>query len=288
MSNFGKIPKGKLMPVGGHVYIKGEQRSHKQRHNPDFPGDEILKTFFAESSSEDGVSRIGILPTASGDAKESAEHYRKAFDALGNNELTTLDIKTKKKANDPKILEKVRKLYGIFITGGDQSLINKAILNTDLHDLLKSKYEEEHFIIAGTSAGAMCLARDMIVSGEADEGLIKGEVKFMDGLGFIDKLVIGTHFHERGRWGRLLQAVMLNSDCTGIGLAEDTAILIEKGNQIKVFGSGEVAIFDIGYETRSDMKKKRKGEPISVRNVLLHTYSRLQHCELKNTLSFRD
>ncbi|HET8838942.1 MAG TPA: cyanophycinase [Flavobacteriaceae bacterium] len=277
-----KNPKGKLLPMGGHVYSKLDKKTHKQRNNPNFPGDEVLRRFLNESITSSGDCHIGLLLTAAGKPEKSEKYYQEIFKELGCRNVSPFNLDTKKEANDSTILKKIEKLSGIFISGGDQSRINDTILNTDFHRVLLEKYENEKFIVAGTSAGAMCLSKDMISSGEEEEGMVKGTVKLLDGLGFIRNLVIDTHFHERGRWGRLLQAVLLNSDYTGIGLATDTGLLIENGKDATVLGSGEVVFFEVQNNTNSDIKEKRNGEPISVRNLLVHSYSHTQKYELRD------
>jgi cyanophycinase len=128
----------------------------------------------------------------------------------------------------------------------------------------------EPFLIAGTSAGAMAMSNTMIYEGNATRAHLKGEVKITTGLGFIDDVIIDSHFEKRGRFGRLSQAVATNPSCIGFGLGEDTGMLITEGNTMEAIGSGLVIIID-GHEIRhSNIADIPEGNPISIENLKVH------------------
>ena len=104
--------------------------------------------------------------------------------------------------------------------------------------ILKTRYEKEKLVIAGTSAGAAAASTNMIYRGQSNKALIKGEVQITAGLGFIDSVIIDTHFVQRGRIGRLLYAVASNPGMLGIGLGEDAGLLITEGTMMEAIGSG--------------------------------------------------
>jgi cyanophycinase len=130
--------------------------------------------------------------------------------------------------------------------------------------------EDSSFIVAGTSAGAMAIPRIMLMEGETEEALLKGSVKISSGLGFIDDCIIDTHFGRRGRFGRLAQAIVINPLCTGIGLGEDTAILIKKGREAEVYGSGMVTIIDPKNVRHTNIAYADEGTPICIQNLRVH------------------
>ncbi|HPD53298.1 MAG TPA: cyanophycinase, partial [Bacteroidia bacterium] len=99
---------------------------------------------------------------------------------------------------------------------------------------------EDGFVIAGTSAGAMAMSNTMIYQGSSSEALLKGEVKITTGLAFMRDVIIDSHFVKRGRFGRLTQAVAANPSCIGIGLGEDTGVLVTEGRYMEAIGSGLV------------------------------------------------
>jgi cyanophycinase len=99
---------------------------------------------------------------------------------------------------------------------------------------------------------------------------LKGQVKITTGLGFIDDVIIDSHFEKRGRFGRLAQAVASNPGCIGIGLGEDTGMLITEGNKMEAIGSGLVMIID-GHDIRhSNIADIPDGNPISIENLKVH------------------
>ena len=128
-------------------------------------------------------------------------------------------------------------------------------------------------MLAGTSAGAMAMSNTMIYHGSSTEALLKGEVKMSRGLGFIKDVTFDSHFIKRGRFGRLCQSIASNPVCIGIGLGEDTALLITKGDRMESIGSGLVIIVegdDIKYTNVADIED---GKPISIENLTVHILS---------------
>jgi cyanophycinase len=121
-------------------------------------------------------------------------------------------------------------------SGGDQSRISECFLGTKFLSSLKNKFNSEHFVVAGTSAGAMCMAENMITGG-------KEKVECGLGLSIIPELIIDTHFIERDRLPRLVEAVSIYPNRIGIGISENTAIIVKNG-KFRVIGYGSVTVFD--------------------------------------------
>jgi cyanophycinase len=154
-------------------------------------------------------------------------------------------------------------------SGGNQSKITKAIAGTQMHDLLHSKYLNEKIVIAGTSAGAMAMSEDMIAGGSSVEALLKVAIKMQKGLGFISDLVIDSHFIRRGRFGRLAEAMASLPQLIGIGLAEDTGLVIKNG-KFRVIGSGMIIIFDPSKLKHNHYEQLDTGVPMSMSNLIVH------------------
>ena len=105
------------------------------------------------------------------------------------------------------------------------------------HDILLDRYKnEDGFVIAGTSAGAMAMTNEMISGGSPKEAFVKGAVSMYKGLALIPELIIDTHFIQRGRFGRQSEAVAKFPNLIGFGLAEDTGVIIKNGNECTVIG----------------------------------------------------
>ena len=110
----------------------------------------------------------------------------------------------------------------------------------------------------------------MIYEGNAARAHLKGEVKITTGLGFIGNVIIDSHFEKRGRFSRLAQAVAANPGCIGLGLGEDTGMLITEGNKMEAIGSGLVVIIDGHDIMHSNIADIPDGNPISVENLKVH------------------
>src|SRR6185369_730934 len=136
--------------------------------------------------------------------------------------------------------------------------------------IMQRRYMNENFLIAGTSAGAMAMSKTMIYEGNATRAHLKGEVKITTGLGFIDSVIIDSHFEKRGRFTRLAQAVATNPSCIGIGLGEDTGMLITEGNKMEAIGSGCVIIIDGHDVSFSNIADIPDGNPFSLENLKVH------------------
>jgi cyanophycinase len=181
-------------------------------------------------------SNIIIIPTASSYQNEVDSQYRITFERIGCKNIKTLFISSKDQVDSIENLDLLKNSNIIMFSGGDQSRISECFLGTKFLNDLKRKFNSEHFVVAGTSAGAMCMSENMITGG-------KKKVKCGLGLSLISELIIDTHFMERGRIYRLSEAVSIYSNRIGVGLSEDTAIIIKNG-KFRVIGSGSVTVFD--------------------------------------------
>ena len=199
-------PKGKLVIIGGSVDRGSFSESETDlKRSLKFFEKGILKRITTESA-KNSESRIEIITTASSIPEEVGEEYVKAFAQLQVSNVGVLNIKTREEANSEEYLERLRNANVVMFTGGDQLRLTAIFGGTAFHHLLLDKYENEDFLISGTSAGAAASSNNMIYQGSSSEALHKGEVKITGGLGFINNVIIDTHFVQRGRIGRLLYA----------------------------------------------------------------------------------
>ncbi|MBM3430716.1 MAG: cyanophycinase [Bacteroidetes bacterium] len=268
-------PKGKLIIIGGAVDKGSFTESNFEdqvEKNLNFFEKGILKRIIDESKN--GLnSRIEIVPTASKIPDTVGAEYAKAFAFLGADNVHVLKISKREEALEDDVVERVKKADVIFFTGGDQLRLTSIIGGTPMHDIIIQKYHEEDFIYVGTSAGAHSASKSMIYQGSSQEALLKGEVKITSGLGLIDHVIIDTHFVQRGRIGRLCQAVVSNPKMLGIGLGEDTGLLITSGNQMEALGSGLVILVDGRQIADTNITDVDLGEPISIKNLIMHVMS---------------
>ncbi len=277
-------PKGKMIIIGGGV-DKGsfteQEFTDQVENNLNFFEKGILRRLLDESAQGPN-SRIEIVPTASKIPKIVGDEYAKAFRFLGAENVGVLNIVNRTECENTGVLERVKKAEIVFFTGGDQLRLTSIIGGTSLHEILLQKYMNEPFVYAGTSAGAACVSKQMIYQGSSSEALQKGEVKITSGLGFIDNVTIDTHFVKRGRIGRLFQAVVSNPKTLGLGLGEDTGLLIKNGHTMEAIGSGLVILVDGRKITDTNITDISMGDPISINNLIVHVMSKGDVYQLHN------
>lgn len=263
-------PKGKLIAIGG-AEDKGTdlEIGEIHRNNLNFFELGILRRVVEEAGGVN--SRIEVITTASTIPYEVGENYLNAFGKIGCTNIGLLHIRNRHDAMNDEYIERIRHCDAVMFSGGNQLRLSVTDGGTEFLAILKKRYqEEEHFLIAGTSAGAMAMSSTMIYEGNATRAHLKGEVKITTGLGFINSVIIDSHFEKRGRFGRLAQAVAANPGCIGIRLGEDTGMLITEGNKMEAIGSGLVVIVD-GHEImHSNIADIPEGNPISIENLKVH------------------
>jgi cyanophycinase len=263
-------PKGKLIAIGG-AEDKGTDLEVGEIHrsNLNFFELGILRQVMEQTGGPS--SRIEVITTASMIPYEVGENYLNAFGKIGCTNVDLMHIRNRRDALTPEYIQRIQRCDGIMLSGGNQLRLGAIFGGTELLKIMLKRYEEESFTIAGTSAGAMAMSNTMIYEGNAMRAHLKGEVKITTGLGFIDDVIIDSHFEKRGRFGRLAQAIASNPQCIGIGLGEDTGMLItEGGNKMEAIGSGLVVIID-GYDIRHcNIADIPEGNPISIENLKVH------------------
>ncbi len=260
-----QIIKGTLIPIGGNE-DKGQDES--ENYTLDFIEDGILSHVVKESGGTNAL--ITVIPTASSIPKKVGDNYIKAFRKLGCENIKILNIKERSQSEDPKYLKWIEKADCVMFSGGDQSKIVDKIGNTKMRHILSERFVNEEFVIAGTSAGAMCMSEEMVAGGSSTEALYKGAVRMREGMGFISELIIDSHFIRRGRFGRLAEAVAKYPKLLGVGLAEDTGLIIKNCNEFKVIGSGMVILFDGGKLTHNNEEILAEGTPMTISNLVVH------------------
>lgn len=264
------IPKGKLIAIGG-AEDKGTQPEPNfiQKNNLHFFELGILKRITEEMKGQESV--IEVITTASVIPEEVGQNYLNAFGKLGCNNVQVMHIKNREDVVCSDYIERIKKADGIMFTGGNQLRLSTIFGGTEISRILKERYmKDEGFIIAGTSAGAMAMSNPMIYLGSSAEAHLKGSVKITTGFGFIQDVIIDSHFEKRGRFGRLAQAIVSNPTSLGIGLGEDTGVLITNGDHMEVIGSGPVVILDGHQIMHSNIADVPLGTPIAMQGMIVH------------------
>ncbi len=262
-------PKGKLIAIGGAEHKGAEMEADGfHRNNLNFFELGILRRVVEEAGGV--AARIEVITTASMIPYEVGENYMNAFGKIGCTNIGVMHIRTRQDAMNDEYIERIRHCDAVMFSGGNQLRLSATDGGTEFLSIIKRRYNEENFLIAGTSAGAMAMSNTMIYEGNAARAHLKGEVKITTGLGFLNLVIIDSHFEKRGRFGRLVQAVASNPGCIGIGLGEDTGMLITDGNKMEAIGSGLVVIIDGHDILHSNIADIPDGNPISIENLKVH------------------
>lgn len=244
---------GCLLIIGGD-----EQRNCRDR---------ILARFVELAGGAD--RQFALLTSASQEPEKMARPYEEALARLGVARCDTVHTPGRAEANDPAVAARLAHADGILITGGDQKRLMATIGGTAvdraLHDALKRRCA----CVAGTSAGASAMAGHMLASGSAEFAPEKGAAVLGAGLGFVQHIVIDQHFSQRHRINRLLSLIAQNPYLYGLGIDEDTALVVERGVGIEVIGDGGVTFVD-GRTMVTNAADIGAGEQAELIGVQLH------------------
>jgi cyanophycinase len=258
--------KGTLIPIGGN---EDKGIVSDENYTLEFIDEGILSHVVKESGGIN--SNIVVIPTASSIPEEVGKNYIKAFSKLGCSNIEVVNIRNQEDSEKPEFIDLLKKANCIMFSGGNQSKIVDHIGGTTFHSILLDRYQNDKgFVIAGTSAGAMCMSEEMIAGGSSTESFIKGAVIMRDGMRFLPNMIIDSHFIKRGRFGRLAEAVAKYPILIGVGLAEDTGLIVRNGNEFEVIGSGMVIVFDPRKLKHNNEKILSPGTPMSLTNLKTH------------------
>jgi cyanophycinase len=262
-------PAGTLVIIGGNEN-KGEARAAA---TPDKPVPlEILKAFKDAIKTQDAT--VEVITTASSIGDEVFAEYKNVFESLGVGQVRHIHHKSRKAVLEDDLTERVNAAHALFFSGGDQLLLTSLYGGSSFLMRLKERYVQDTIVIGGTSAGAMAMSDTMIYAGNKDVQQISGEVKLTTGLGFLKNVCIDTHFVDRGRFVRLAQVVATNPATTGIGIEEDTALIIRNGSEGEIIGGGTIITIDGSEIESSNITAHGEGEPITIRNLRVNILSR--------------
>lgn len=229
-------PKGKLIAIGG-----AEKRLQQ-------PGEDtrelaVLRRVLREMKGE--KTRIEVITTASSIPEVIAHEYISSFEGLGCKYVGVLNLRNKKEIVKKENLKRLAQADGLMFSGGNQIRITRSYMGTPFFEELWRRYhEDDTFVIAGTSAGAMMMSSAMIFDGTSKDALMSGKAKITTGTSLQARSIIDTHFVNRNRFGRLMVGVAEYPDHLGIGIAEDTGVIITQGRYLECVGSAQVHLLD--------------------------------------------
>jgi cyanophycinase len=213
-------------------------------------------------------ARIAVMTAATGYPQEVGDEYTQVFEQLGAGVVNVVHTESRSDSERQEALEIIQQATGIFFTGGDQLRIVDYIKGTALDQAIHQRHEEGA-VIGGTSAGAAMMPDEMIVGGASVSHPSVDAVRLGPGMGFLPGILVDQHFAQRGRLGRLLAALVLEPADLGLGIDEDTAIIVS-GDEFTVVGQGAVTVVDEAPSTHNNLDGLLKDEPIALCGVQLH------------------
>ena len=249
----GNKVQGTLLIVGGAEDKKGKC--------------EVLNKFVELSGGEDSL--ILVITTATEESSAVGQDYTRIFNRLGAGQIEVLDLDSRQKANQPYIEKLIEKSTGVFFTGGDQLRITAMLGGTAANDGLRKAYLKGT-IIAGTSAGASVMTNTMVVEGDSDEAPKLNTIKLAPGLGLLEDVVVDQHFAQSGRIGRLLSAIAHNPYIMGMGIDEDTAVVVHPDATLEVIGSQTVTFIDGRQIMFSNVSELSPDQALAIEQVIIH------------------
>ncbi len=247
--------------IGGHLLVIGgaEDKYNERR---------ILKKFLELAGGES--AEVLIVPVASDFPEFAADVYTQAFRNLGVASPRVLRATSRQDVVQADVEKLLDGVTGVFMTGGDQMRLVSLLGGTKLAEKLRNLVRDTNVVMAGTSAGAAAMSTSMIVRGEPSSHPHKNAVKLSPGLGFLKNIIIDQHFSERGRISRLITAVSYNPYNLGIGIDENTAIILNGKGVLEVFGQGSATIIDGSQITFNEIAEVTEFESFSICGVQFH------------------
>ncbi len=256
----GVRPIGAQLPKVSRLVIVGGAEDRLQ--------DRIILRKFSEYSGGP-QSKIRIITAASGDPQGVWQSYRDAFHALGVKDVERLDIDDRESAQKTAVQAEILQADGIFMSGGDQSKLMGILWDSLAYQSLHHAFHANRCCMGGTSAGAAVMSRHMIAQGPSVLRPRKDAVETDIGLGLLTQAVVDQHFSERRRLPRLLSTLAMRPDLLGVGIDEDTALVIERGLGIEVIGQGSVTLVDPSH-MQSNVDDLEVLDQIEMLGVQLH------------------
>ena len=247
--------------IGGHLLVIGgaEDKYNERR---------ILRKFIELAGGEE--AEVLIIPVASDYPEFAADVYTQAFKNLGVANPRVLRATSRQDVFQADPDELLGGATGVFITGGDQMKLVSFLGGTSFADRLRQMVRGTELVLAGTSAGAAAMSTSMISRGEATSHPYKGAIRLSPGLGFLKNIIIDQHFSERGRISRLITGVSFNPYNLGIGIDENTAIILNGGGVLEVFGQGTVTIVDGTEISYNEIAEVPEPDTFSVCGLKMH------------------
>lgn len=215
-------------------------------------------------------ARILIVPTASAEPELLGAVYRQIFLQMGADFVQVLDLTSRMQADQPELEALLRQATCVFMTGGDQVRLTTILAHTRFNRVMKELWDANRILIAGTSAGASAMGSRMIAWGTSGESPRRNIVELTTGIGLMPSLLIDQHFFNRNRLTRLIVAISAHPTCLGLGIDENTAVLVNAEGILEVVGEGAVTIVDGSHLSYTNAPLLNEEDPLSICDLKVH------------------
>lgn len=246
--------KGKLLIVGG------AETSTPRLHKYDM---------LAELLPQDGA--LEIITTVENTADDLDTIRAHTFGLNDTVSVGRITIRHREDARRPDYIARIKNAGAVIFSGGTEHRLADMLGGSPLAAAIRYRYNtDETFIVAGSSAGARAMAELILHDTVKGRAMCKGDIEVSPGFGFLEHCIIDTQFSKHVCFGRLALAVTMNPGFLGIGLDEDTALIIRNGNEAECRGSGAAILIDSRDIHDTNIAYIETGVPVSVEHLLVH------------------
>lgn len=211
--------------------------------------DRAIREAFLEALERTNTTRVTLIPTARADKDINDRYVRDHWLNQGHHKIRVVHTRSKEVANDPNFARTLKYSRAVWMPGGEQERLT-VYANTSTAEEIRNILADGG-LIGGTSAGAAIMSRKAIIKG-------KSTPQIDHGLG-LTPYVIDQHFSKRKREGRLLKALEGIEGASGVGIDENTALVI-RGEVGEVVGLGNVYIY---FSNNKNPLILRRGQSIN-------------------------
>ena len=233
----------------------------------DKEGESLVLREVVERAGGD-AARLVVLTVATDSPAEVGKTYCDVFERLGVASVQVVDVSTREHAEREESVAAVQQASGVYFSGGDQLHVTSLLGGTALDQCLRQRLAEG-MLLGGTSAGAAMMSNTMILGGGDEESPCFGQVRVGGGMGLLPATIIDTHFSQRGRFGRLLAAVAHYPHELGLGIDENTGLVVEAG-RFRVIGDGAVTVVDCADISYTNVPDLSEGEFMALHDARVH------------------
>jgi cyanophycinase len=216
-------------------------------------------------------ARIAVMPGAAGNPERAGATLAAYLNKYGASAFVVplavrhKDRDYRRDVEDEAIVKSIREAGGVYFAGGNQALITQALVRPDgsRTAVLQAVWDlyNRGGVIAGSSAGAAIMSSTMFydaktVLGTMSQGVRDG-IELTPGLGFIgNDVFVDQHLLARGRFARMLPAMLKKGYKTGLGIDENTAMVITPQREVEVLGYQGALLIDLAHATTDPAKKE--------------------------------